>query len=265
MDKFISRIFGAIAGFEFFSFLQNFINQTYVNYFKIDLSEFQDAKEYKSLTALFTRALQKPRDLEQGFISPCDGKILECGKSFVGEGTNLAFSVKGFTYDIDELLQNAYEKKELEKGVSYVNIYLSPRDYHRYHAPCDLQILSATYTSGKLLSVSEANVKKYANLYAKNERVVLKCLSADKSLFWLVFVGALNVGKMCFEFDKSIQTNAPHAHNFTHTYENLKLKKGEELGHFELGSTILILASKLEFKQDLIQKSVKFGQNIAEL
>ena len=260
-----SRLFGLIARYKFFKPLQDFINQNYVKYFKIDMGEFKNPNEYESLNALFTRSLQKNRKLDDGFISPSDGKILQSGQAFLAENEQFAFSIKGYTYSLEELLRENFEKKEFEKGLDYVNIYLSPKDYHRYHAPCDLEILRAVYTRGALYSVSEKYLKKIPNLYTKNERVSLKCKSEKGFIFWLVFVGAQNVGRMRFHFDESIQTNAKTSHDFSRVYENLKLKKGEELGYFELGSTIVLIAQKacLNFKIKNGQ-NLKFGSKIAD-
>lgn len=264
-DKELSRLFGKIAAIKFPKWLQSKINEAYVKHFDIDMSEFKPANEYENLNALFTRALQKPRKLENGFISPCDARVFECGESFKAQNEQLAFSIKGFTYSINELLEDAYGLKELEKGCHYANLYLSPKDYHRYHAPCDMQILSATYTNGRLFSVNEKHLKKVPKLYTQNERVALRCKNGE-FLFWLVFVGAQNVGKMRFIFDKSIQTNAANASNFTHSYDKLFVKKGDELGNFELGSTIVIICQQgfLNFKLKSDEK-VKFAQKIADL
>lgn len=259
-----SRIFGILAGFKFPKFIQKFINENYVKYFNIDMSEFKNPCEYESLNALFTRTLQIPRKIDEGFISPSDGKILECGSAFLADNEPFAFSIKGHTYSVKELLKDSFEEKELENGLDYVNIYLSPKDYHRYHSPCDMQILSATYTSGALFSVNEKHLQRISNLYVKNERVSLKCQN-EKGVFWLVFVGAQNVGKMCFNFDSSIQTNAKFSHNFIRKYENLKLKKGEELGNFELGSTIVLIAQKGLLNLNLqAGQNIKFGQKLSD-
>ncbi|TQR54096.1 phosphatidylserine decarboxylase [Campylobacter troglodytis] len=263
-SKDISRLFGLIAGIKFPKWLQTKINLAYVKQFNIDLSEFKPLSEYESLNALFTRRLEKQRELEEGFISPCDATVFECGSAFKAQSELLAFSIKNNTYSINELLDEAYEKNELAKGCEYINLYLSPRDYHRYHAPCDLQILSASYVRGELFSVSAKCLEKISNLYSKNERVVLRCKSKD-SLFWLVFVGALNVGKIRFVFDESIQTNAKSTSKFTKNYENLHFKKGDELGNFELGSTIVIIAQKSLLKFTVkTGASLKFSQKIAE-
>ncbi|MCR2102632.1 phosphatidylserine decarboxylase [Campylobacter upsaliensis] len=262
-DRDSSRIFGVIAGFKFFKALQKIINERYVKYFSIDMSEFKQPSEYESLNALFTRKLEKPRNLEDDFISPSDGSILQSGETFLAENELFAFGIKGRTYSVEELLRDNYEKEELENGLNYTNIYLSPKDYHRYHAPCDMQILSLSYTGGALFSVNEKHLLKIANLYTQNERVSLKCKNVEKNfIFWLVFVGAQNVGKMHFKFDKSVQTNMKFAHNFTRKYDNLSIKKGEELGNFELGSTIVVLSQKgyLNFESKV---KIKFGEKLA--
>ena len=255
MRGLISRIFGFVAAVKFPRFLQAFINEKYVSGFKIDMSEFKEPNEYESLTALFTRELQRPRNFDvspQAFISPSDGTCLERG------------CVKGHEYGIAELLGDSMERRERDTELEYVNIYLSPRDYHRYHAPCDMRILSALYVPGELYSVAVSALLKVPNLYAKNERVVLKCELASGKKMWLVFVGALNVGKMKFDFDARIQTNAGNV--ALYEYENLSAKKGEQLGMFELGSTILILSEQGAVKFDLAaEQKLKYGDKIGTI
>ena len=149
MRGLISRIFGFVAAVRFPRVLQTFINEKYVSGFKIDMSEFKQPREYESLTALFTRELQRPRNFDvspQAFISPSDGTCLELGVSRELK----AISVKGHEYGIAELLGDSMDRSERDAELEYVNIYLSPRDYHRYHAPCDMRILSALYVPGEL-------------------------------------------------------------------------------------------------------------------
>lgn len=260
----ISQVFGELGHLRLPKTLQSAINRAYVRYFGIDMSEFSHPDDYESLNALFTRSLQKPRTLQSGFISPCDSIVFECGSSFQGRDEFLAFSIKNHTYSVNELLQGVCEANDLAKGCEYANLYLSPRDYHHYHAPCDMQILAASYTSGLLRSVSAKTLEKVPNLYTQNERVALRC-KCDESLFWLVFVGAMNVGKMRFLFDKEIQTNAKNAQNFTKNYTQNFQKKGDELGYFELGSTIVIIAQKgfVNFSIKSGDK-LKFGDKIAD-
>ena len=301
MRSFISRIFGVIAALKFPKFIQNFINRKYVEFFKIDMSEFDPPQSYASLNALFTRRLLRPREIaadETAFISPSDGVIFESGTC-----ANLrAFSVKGCEYSLSELLGRTFTASESgvtyvasgvraeiysdksgvsretsaedarggvnTKGVnlSYANIYLSPRDYHHYHAPCDLSVLQALYIPADLYSVAKKFLLKIPNLYAKNERVILKCKMRNGGILWMVFVGALNVGKMRFDFDTRIQTNACASRfEALYEYENLNFKKGDHLGNFELGSTIVLVAQSEFLKFEIsADTSVKFGQKIAE-
>lgn len=301
MRSFISRIFGVIAAVKFPKFIQNFINRKYVEFFKIDMSEFDPPQSYASLNALFTRRLLSPREIaadETAFISPSDGVIFESGCC----ADLRAFSVKGCEYSLSELLGRTFTASESgatysasgvraeiysdessasretsaedaqggenTKGVnlSYANIYLSPRDYHHYHAPCDLSVLQALYIPADLYSVAKKFLLKIPNLYAKNERVILKCKMPSGGILWMVFVGALNVGKMRFDFDTRIQTNACASRaEALYEYENLNFKKGDHLGNFELGSTIVLVAQSefLKFETPT-DTSVKFGQKIAE-
>lgn len=259
-----SRLFGIIADFKFYKPLQNYINKKYIQHFNINMNEFDDYKNYNSLNELFTRKLLIQRNLDDGFISPSDGKILKISKTFKADDENFAFSIKGFAYSVDELLKDNYKQEELKNGFDYVNIYLSPKDYHRYHSPCDIQILSMSYINGLLYSVNEKTLKKIANVYTKNERVSLKC-KKDNTIFWLVFVGAQNVGKMNFVFDKNFKTNAKNYNCFYKEFDDLYFKKGEELGNFELGSTIVIISEKDKIKFKIKDnENIKFGQKIGD-
>ena len=260
MRKLISRIFGAIADTKFPKFIQIFINEKYVNFFKIDMSEFENLRSFPTLNALFTRKLIKPRQIpsqKDALICPVDSEILSFGKA---QKTS-AISIKGREYEIDELLDESFENCEFE----YVNFYLSPRDYHHYHAPCDLQILSALYIPGALKSVAKSALLKTPNLYAKNERVILKCVAKNGKFIWLVFVGAQNVGRMKFDFDESIKTNAKNGLKFERKYENLHVKIGEHLGNFELGSTLVLLAQSgaIEIVND--KNIVKFSEILGKI
>lgn len=260
INNLISRAFGSFASTKFPKPLQNIINKSYAKMFGIDFSEFKDPSEYESLTALFTRTLRSPRKLDDGFISPCDGLVLYCGEGFDGQ----AFSIKNHTYSPKELLSKACNEGELDEGFDYANLYLSPRDYHNFHAPCDFELLSAVYKNGELYSVAPKYLAKISNLYAKNERVALRCKSGEK-LFWLVFIGALNVGKIKISCDERIQTNA-NLGSCVYEYENKHFSKGELLGCFELGSSIVIIAQKelLNFNIQENQK-IKFSQKIADI
>ena len=260
-DNLFSQIFGKVAKLNFFKPLQELINSFYIKLFKIDMSEFKPASEYKNLNKLFTRELLKPREFDAAdeiFISPVDGTCLSFGTTKELE----AFSIKGMSYGVKELLGQG----ELEGEFDFANIYLSPKDYHHYHAPCDITIKKAVYIPGKLYSVAVKWLGKVESLYTKNERVALLCEMKNGKKLWLVFVGALNVGKMKFSFDERIQTNAMANFTQIYEYENLHIKKSEHLGNFELGSTIVILSEKDAIEYNLFEnKELKFAEAIGRI
>lgn len=253
----LSRIFGTFANTKFPTFLQNIINKMYVKFLKLDMSEFDKISSYKSLNELFTRKLLQKRHIGNEIISPCDSLI----SAFGNVNDDIAFQIKGFAYNIKELLLNLYDNNL--KDMIYINFYLSPKDYHRYHAPLDFSILNASLFAGYLYPVNFKYLNKVSSLFCKNERVVLKCKNQNNEIFYLVFVGALNVGKMKFCFDENIQTNLKNPQNLSFKYENLNVKKGDLLGYFEMGSTIVMIYPKRNFLIKNLQK-VKFGENILQ-
>lgn len=263
----ISQLFGKFASKEFSKPMQTFINSSYINMMGLDMSEFADASSYRSLNALFTRKLLKDREFSHSssdFISPCDSLITECGDI----KNDTALQIKGMSYSCYDFLGPLFsqEEKEIIKDGKFINFYLSPKDYHRYHIPTDLKVLKVAHIAGKFYPVNIASLKKRINLFIENERVVLLCESSSGKKFYMVLVSALNVGVMRVAFDGQIQTNADITKPTLYSYENLYLSKGEDFGCFEMGSTIVILAQKdmLDLKVKTNQK-VKYAQSIATL
>ena len=233
MLKLISKIFGLFANIKFPFFLQKLINRLYVALFKIDLVEFDSIDSYKSLNELFTRKLKKERILEDGFISPSDSRVIALGKAY----EVLAYQIKNRCYSLVELIG----KEESFK--SFINLYLSPRDYHRFHAPIDLEVVNIKRIGGTLYPVNKPFLFLVSSLFAKNERVVLEC-NSEIGKFFMVFIGALNVGSINL------------------TFKERRLKKGDEIGFFAMGSSIVLLfENEVKF---LVKEGdkVKFGQRL---
>jgi phosphatidylserine decarboxylase len=233
---------------------------------KVDLSEFDTIGSYKSLNKLFTRELKIKRDIdknENSFISPCDSLITELGDMFISR----TMQIKGFYYKIDELFTKQIENKNIKKlyNGKYINFYLSPKDYHRYHSPVDMRIVKAVHIPGLLYPVNLKYLNKVWDLFIKNERVILECRTNNDNLFFMVFIGALNVGKIKFNFDERISTNCKKEETTSYIYGDLHIKKGEELGRFEMGSTIVMFFEKnsIELLKDKTER-VNFGEIIAK-
>ena len=260
-----SRIFGVFASKKFPSLIQNIINKMYVKLMKVDLSECLHVESYKSLNELFTRELKQPRNLNSNsneFISPCDAFISECGS--IKE--QKALQIKGHFYRVREILSYFISKKNKDKLIDgdFINFYLSPKDYHRYHVPIDMRVERAVRIPGKLYPVNFKWLNKIPELFIENERVVLECYTKDEKLFYMVFVGALNVGKMKFLFDENIQTNVSSSCEQFYRYNNLWLKKGDEMGRFEMGSTIVMFFEKDMVNLDCTKnEDISFTQKVA--
>jgi len=262
----ISRLFGRFAGKHFSPPVQKAINRTYVKLMKLDMSAFDAPENYPTLNALFTRSLKRNRrfdPLPETVISPCDALVSEAG--YIHEGQ--AHQIKGMRYDTAALLGAEYaaDLSRLEGG-AYINLYLSPRDYHRYHMPMELWIDSITHIPGKLYPVNMPLLRNKLNLFIENERVVLSCIDADGARHFIILVGALNVGKMVVTFEPRIQTNANARFRTHYRYDEPKhLKKGELFGWFEMGSTIVMISEKGAVHYDVnIGQKVQFGQTIGK-
>ncbi|MBN2824826.1 MAG: phosphatidylserine decarboxylase [Campylobacterales bacterium] len=261
----ISSIFGKFADKEFVKPIQYLINNAYVSLLGLDMREFDKPSSYKSLNQLFTRELKTPREINPNhtLVSPVDALISDCGK--IEEGR--AYQIKAMDYQLDELLGKHYTgfDKMLEGG-EYINFYLSPKDYHRYHIPFDMDILSVTHIPGKLYPVNNPSLRKRKNLFIENERVVVYGKDRSGKIHFIVLVGALNVGKMVINFDDRIKTNAKSDTASHYSYSSLKMKIGELLGWFEMGSTVVLLSQQDAIIPDVqVGQKVKFGERIGGL
>jgi phosphatidylserine decarboxylase len=149
----------------------------------------------------------------------------------------------------------------------FANFYLSPKDYHRYHSPINMKIKSATHIPGKLYPVNMPLLRNKLNLFIENERVILECETNDGKLLFYVLVGALNVGKMVFSFDNSIMTNIKSNKCTKQIYNDLYVSKGDLLGWFEMGSTVVMLSQKdtINYSNLEINKQIKFNEIIGTI
>ncbi len=244
---------------------------------------------YPCLDAFFTRRLRpglRPICEEPGaIVSPVDGRISQIDRIRNGE----MVQVKGRTYKVSELLGSSQEAARFEGG-HYATIYLSPRDYHRVHFPSEGKLLGYQYHPGHLFPVNPASVKQVDRLFCINERVcvsvdALEAVhnsqrtagedSGDKTLpteGWrtsIILVGASCVGRMTLSFDR-LETNRPGAQPLHVEYERgSAIERGDELGMFHLGSTVILLWEPHEYftwAQGLrVGDSVQMGQLLANI
>jgi len=254
----ISQGFGKFANKEFPKWFQKIVNSSYVGLMGLDMSDFNPSSSYKSLNALFTRKLKEDRKYSlkaQDFISPCDSFVSECGT--ITE--DYALQIKGMRYKCADFIGDKFsdEEKNIVNDGTFLNFYLSPKDYHRYHIPTNLKVIKAVHIPGKFYPVNMPSLKKRLNLFIENERVVILCETTSGERFYMILVSALNVGVMQVSFEPKIQTNAIATTPQSYNFENLFMNKGDDFGCFEMGSTIIILAQK-----DMLSLEVKAGENV---
>ncbi len=260
-----SNLFASFANKRFEPAMQTAINKLYIKLMGLDMTEFRSPESYKTLNELFTRQLKMSRKLpndSKAIISPVDAKITQTGVI----QDNLAYQIKGMSYDIRELFGQNHQvaAAQVDKG-EFINFYLSPKDYHRYHSPMDLQIISLTHIPGKLYPVNIPLLKHKKNLFIENERVIIEAKDNNDKIHVLVLVGALNVGKMIVDFEPGVKTNSSETQPTHYKYEDVKLKRGELFGYFEMGSTVLLFSEKNSIKPQVrVNESVKYTQEIAQ-
>jgi len=208
-------------------------------HYRIDMNEAEHARaeDYGTFNEFFTRALRPGvRPIDAGadsIVAPCDGTLMEFG---VLERDRM-LQAKGMTYTLTALLGE--DSAEVERFIdgTYATIYLAPRDYHRVHVPVAGRLLRASYIPGDRFSVNGATARAVPNLFCRNERVVC-WLEAYLGQVAVVLVGALNVSSI------SVTTRGEIPSGPAHTWrapELVQLRKGAELGRFNLGSTVIAL------------------------
>ena len=217
----------------------------------LDLSEAKKSR-FVSLQDCFIREL-KPgaRPVAQDpatLVSPCDGIVGACGT--IDRGTVL--QAKGFPYTLTELLNDA-SFAEVYEGGQYVTLRITPTMYHRFHAPHDLEVHHVTYVSGDTWNVYPIALRKVQRLFCRNERAILRCrLSSTGTPIALVPVAAILVASIrlhCADVLLHLKYPGPNEIPCSARYE-----KGQEMGWFQHGSTIIAL----------VPKGVSLNEGVAE-
>jgi phosphatidylserine decarboxylase len=224
---------------------------------------------YPSFGDFFARRLrQGARQIDTApaaIISPCDGALAARGVAVAGA----LVQAKGRLYQLAELVADADLAAHLTDG-PYVTIYLSPRDYHRVHAPCDAQVLGYDYLPGALWPVNPRVAARRDGLLVRNERVVIRMNAGALGHVALVMVGASGVGNIRIAPELGVATDARDRAGWRAAAEprrvelaGVTVKRGDELAAFQLGSTVVLVfePGKVELAGDM-GDTVRFGQRI---
>jgi phosphatidylserine decarboxylase len=235
----------------------------FVGRYAVNMSEAAnpDIASYKSFNEFFTRPLREgARPLaEADFLCPVDGAISQFGAI----ERDQIFQAKGHHYSTTALVGGDRELAANFADGSFATLYLSPRDYHRIHMPCDGRLTRMIYVPGALFSVNPTTARGVPGLFARNERVVCVFESAFGP-FVLTLVGATIVGSMATVWHGLINPPRPGVlREWRYDDQQIMLKKGEEMGRFLLGSTVVMLFPKktLSFNPDWTPtRAIRMGE-----
>ncbi len=212
--------------------------------FKVNLEEAvnPDPRSYATFNDFFTRALKpelRPIAANK-IISPVDGTISQLGRIV----NSSLLQAKGVSYSLDKLLGGNPDRTSLYQNGQFITIYLSPRDYHRIHMPCSGKLLEQTHIPGRLFSVAKHTVNTIKGIFARNERVIAT-FETEFGPMAMVLVGAINVAAIETVWAGLI--TPPKGETITsrsYKDKDIRLKKGEEMGRFNMGSTVILLFPK---------------------
>lgn len=262
----ITRLVGRVAERPVPSAVLDRFLSLYVRAYDVDLSEaVVPPGGFASFNDFFTRRLLEGRRAidrdPDAVISPADGRLDDEGPVDAAA----RFLLKGQTYDAAELLGSADEARAFEGG-RYAVVYLSPRDYHRVHSPVDGVVRTVRHMPGSLYPVNAIGVEHVPLLFARNERVVVHLDTERFGPVAVVFVGAFIVGKITLAFDGPPRPD--HGASPTerrYDADAPRLARGDELGAFLLGSTVVLLLPPGPWRDDRRAPSgpVRVGQAIA--
>jgi phosphatidylserine decarboxylase len=262
----LSYVFGVLAAIPWPFFLREPFIYFFAKFYKIDLYEAdRDIPQYKSLNDFFTRKLKQGiRPIEDGVIHPADSTISQAGR--IQEGTLI--QAKGKSYFLKDFLgKSSWLYDRFEDGY-FVTYYLCPTDYHRVHSPVDGYIIEVNYIPGQLWPVNSWSVDNIDQLFSINERVVVT-IETPKGFCSLVMVGATNVGQITLSFDPGVRTNRFWSRKpiFKKYTTPISIKKGDEVGIFHLGSTVVMVYEKTFFSELKIQtpQKVRLGERLDQL
>src|SRR5262245_35713954 len=233
----------------------------------VDMAEaaHPDPAHYRSFNEFFTREL-KPgaRPLAAAdFVCPVDGAISQFGAI---DGHRL-LQAKGHHYTTGALVGGDGELAARFAGGHFATLYLSPKDYHRIHMPCAARLTRMIHVPGDLFSVNPVTARGVPNLFARNERVVC-CFEAAFGAFVLVLVGATSVGSMDTVWHGVVSPPRPgRVREWRYDDAAVELKQGDEMGRFQLGSTVVLLVPRgpLQFNPAWAPGgAVRMGERMAD-
>jgi len=264
----LSRLIYALARSEV-HWIRNTFLRTFLSVYRLNMAEAvqPDPFAYRSFNDFFTRALRpgvRPiAEDADAVVSPVDGTVSQCG-AIAGDQL---IQAKGQDYSLQELLAGDAEAVATYRGGSFACIYLAPYNYHRIHMPYAGTARDNVYVPGELFSVNAATARAVPRVFARNERLICD-FATPLGRMAVILVGALFVGSI--ETVHCGEVNPPprgrKAPTRIATGLGRHFAKGEELGRFNMGSTVILLfeRNRIDWESTLVpQATVQLGRPIA--
>jgi phosphatidylserine decarboxylase len=228
------------------SFVKNSLISWFIKKYNVNLQEssIKQVKDFVNFNDFFTRHLAEDiRPIDQApnsIVSPVDGQISQFGRI----ESNRLLQAKGSYYSLKNLLANDDSLASIFSNGSFITLYLSPADYHRVHMPSAGHLEQMTYVPGSLYSVNERSQNKHPGLFTRNERVI-NVFETQTGKMCMILVGAGLVGSIETQWHGVI--TPPHSsriQTWDYLHQAIDIEKGEEVGLFKLGSTVIVLFEK---------------------
>ena len=268
-QHFLSKMMWRLTRCEYKWFLRLML-PFFIRQFKVNMEEAKnsDWRSYSSFNNFFTRELKEGvREIstdEKTITSPVDGAVSQLGKI----NSDLIFQAKGHAYSLTQLLGDREDLAKTFKNGQFNTIYLSPKDYHRIHMPIDGTLKEMIHVPGELFSVNPTTVENVPALFARNERVV--CLfDTPAGPMAMILVGAIFVGSIETVWHGEVTPpTRKDIRNWIYDEDKISFVKGQEMGRFNMGSTVILLHAnkKMDWKKELkTEQSVRLGEVIGQI
>lgn len=250
-----------------YKWLLKLILPLFIRQFKVNMDEAKnsDWKSYSSFNTFFTRELKEDARTicadKNSLACPVDGAISQLGKI----QKDLIFQAKGHAYSLTQLLGDREDLGNTFANGQFNTIYLAPKDYHRIHMPVDGTLKEMIHVPGELFSVNPTTVENVPALFARNERVI--CLfETPAGPMAMILVGAIFVGSIETVWHGEVTPpTRKDIRNWKYDEKELKYVKGQEMGRFNMGSTVILLYTnnKIDWDKDLkTEQVVRLGERI---
>ena len=239
----------------------------FITYYGVNMAEAQcsEVKSYATFNAFFGRRLKATARLfdknENELLSPVDGAVSQVG----GIDQQQLIQAKGHRYSLKALLAGDEALAKQFTGGAFATLYLAPKDYHRIHMPCTGTLRTMVHVPGTLYSVNAASVEQVPGLFARNERVITLFDTAHGPMA-LVMVGATIVGSVVTQWHGPVKGQGSEPTYF-HYDQGASYEQGQDVAHFQLGSTVIVLCAKEKVTWEagwMNSKRICLGQKMAQ-